>query len=116
MLVIAVCSSAALAEITVPHVSARARSAIDLALAPAPEGPVCRTIEPGRWRDASDARFFATGATARLDDQELAAGTLAPLVSLQLVRGTLRLFLLGSPMRPVLHFTTAGWQPRWPFC
>ena len=116
MLVIAACSRAALAQAPVPAVSARARPPVELALSPSRQEPACRTITPESWRDPSNARFFATGPTARLDAQELATGTLAPLVNLRFVAGALHLFLLGSPIRPGLQFTTSGWRPRWPFC
>lgn len=78
--------------------------------------PVCRTPSPDSWRDASAARFFATGPTARLDAQELAAGAIAPLISLRFGGGTARMIVLGSPIRSGLHFTTSGWRPRWPLC
>ena len=81
------------------------------------EEPACPgAIAPADWRDPSSARFFATGPTARLDEQELAAGVLASLIDLRFVSGALRLFVVGSPLRSGLHFTNAGWRARWPFC
>lgn len=112
--VIAFCSSATLAHSTVPTVSARAQQ-LNLALAAQSEEPACAAlVEP--WRDSSSFRFFATGATARLDAQELAAGQLAQLISLRFADGALRLVALGSPIRSGLQFTTTGWRARWPFC
>ena len=113
---VAICASAAVSKPSIPGVSARPRSALDLVLGAVPEQRACPTSEPSLWRDASDARFFATGATARFDEQELAANTLAPLISLRLAGGVPRLLLLGSPIRFGLRFTTTGWRPRWPFC
>src|SRR5947209_4480389 len=98
-----------------PGVSARAPTkALTISLETFEE-PAC----PGAladWRDPSNARFFATGPTARLDEQELAAGVLASLIDLRFVSGALRLFVVGSPLRTGLHFTSAGWKARWPFC
>ena len=68
------------------------------------------------WADPSSAWWFATGPTSRLDSTELHAGVLAPLISLALVRETLHLLVLGSPLQSSLKFSTAGWRPRWPFC
>ena len=116
MLAIVACSLAALAQAPVPTVSARARPPVELAFWPSSQAPACRTVAPDSWRDSSNARFFATGPTARLDDHELAAGTLAPLIDLRLVAGGLHFFLLGSPIHPGLQFTTSSWRPRWPFC
>ena len=110
---------AALASVAarqLPGVSARARGP-EISLRAAPEEPVCTgALSPTPWRDPSDARFFASGPTARLDEQELAVGSLAPLIDLRAAFGALRLFVLGSPVRPGLRFTNAGWRPRWPFC
>jgi hypothetical protein len=101
-----------------PGVSARAPTrAPQILLTVTPEEHVCPgALGAETWRDPSSARFFATGPTARLDEQELAAGVLAALIDLRLVRGALRLFVVGSPIRTGLQFTTAGWRPRWPFC
>ena len=99
-----------------PGVSARSPvRAPPMSLSVAPEERVC-PVEVAPWKDASNAWFFATGPTARLDDQELAAGTLASLIDLRMVRGVLQLFVVGSPMHTGLQFSTAGWKQRWPFC
>jgi hypothetical protein len=99
-------------------VSARAPArAVQITLMSVSEERVCPGgLEPSGWRDPSNAWFFATGPTARLDDQELAAGVLAALIDLRFVRGALQLFVLGSPLRSGLQFTSAGWHARWPFC
>ena len=101
-----------------PGISARAPArAVQFALTAMPEERLCPgSLAPEAWRDSSSAFFFATGPTARLDEQELAAGVLAALVDLRFVRGALRLFVLGSPLRAGLQFSTAGWRPRWPYC
>ena len=107
-----------LAAADLSSVSARAPArAIQITLTSVSEERVCPgALEPSGWRDPSNAWFFATGPTARLDDQELAAGVLAALVDLRFVRGALRLFVLGSPLRSGLQLTSAGWHARWPFC
>jgi hypothetical protein len=101
-----------------PGISARASPrALQISLSEVIEERVCPgAVSPEAWRDPSNAWFFATGPTARLDDQELAAGVLASLIDLRVVRGVLRIFIVGSPLRAGLSFTTAGWRPRWPFC
>jgi hypothetical protein len=67
--------------------------------------------------DASDPLFFATGPTARLDQQELAAGKLAPLVAVRFDDGSPRLLVLGMPTRATsIGFTFSGWRPHWPLC
>ena len=100
-----------------PGVTTRAPSALQISLVESVEEPACPgTLQPAAWADPSSGWFFATGPTARLDAQELHAGTIASLVDLRFVQGALRLFVLGSPMRSGLQFTTAGWRPRWPFC
>jgi hypothetical protein len=101
-----------------PGVTARAPARLsDAALTLAlPEHTCGPALAPAPWHDASDARFFATSPTARLDDQELASATLASLVDLRFARGALRLFVFGSPVRPGLTFSRAGWVARWPFC
>ena len=88
-----------------------------LALAVTAEEQVCAgVVAPQPWRDASDAVFFATGPTARLDEHELWAGTLAPLAALRYVGGGLHLIALGAPVQTQIRFTRVGWRPRWPFC
>lgn len=100
-----------------PGVSAQVPAKLEMALTETAEQPVCPgALEPSSWPDASNPWFFATSPTARQDDQELAAGVLAPLIDLRLVRGALRLFVLGSPLRSGLQFTSTGWHARWPFC
>jgi hypothetical protein len=103
---------------TVQGISGRAPArGLEISLTSLPEARVCDlAVAPAAWPDASSGWFFATGPTARHDEQELAAGVLAPLIDLRFVGGALRLFLLGSPVRTGLRFTTAGWRPRWPFC
>src|SRR5438105_1925596 len=109
---------ASLAARQLPGISARAPArGLEISLGALREEPVCTgAVAPTPWRDASDARFFAAAPTARLDEQELAAGSMAPLIDVRAALGVLRLFILGSPVRPGLRFTTAGWRPRWPFC
>lgn len=80
----------------------------------APEQHVCPAPLP--VKDPSSAWFFATAPAARQDDHELAAGTLAALIDLRLVRDGLRLFILGTPTNTGVHFTNVGWKPRWPVC
>ena len=87
-----------------------------LSLALAPQEHVCAVpagLQP--WRDASDPVFFATAPTAKLNQQELWAVNLAPLVATRYDEGTLRLVVLGMP-QPRVGFTLAGWRPRWPIC
>ncbi len=101
----------------VPGVAAHAPApALELSLEEVEEHACPGALAPEAWPDASDAYFFATGATARLDAQELHAGVIEPLLNLRWVAGALRLFVLGSPLRGGLQFTSAGWRPRWPFC
>ena len=100
-----------------PGVTAQAPAKLKISLTESTAQPVCAgALEPSLWPDPSNAWFFATGPTARQDEQELAAGVLASLIDLRLVRGALRLFVLGSPLRSGLQFTSAGWHARWPFC
>jgi hypothetical protein len=108
---VAISLSGAVARATVPTVSA-----LDAVLAAVPNEPACLSVVPEPRRDASNARFFATGPTARLDGQELAAGTIAPLISLYVAGGMPRVLVLGSPIGSALRFTAAGWRARWPFC
>ena len=114
----ALLSLAAAAERPLPGVSARLHQRVsEAALTTTPEEHTClAALAPGAWRDPSDARFFATGPTARLDAQELWAGGMVGLIDLRFARNALRLFVLGSPVRAGLQFTQAGWRPRWPFC
>ena len=99
----------------VTEVSAQApHRVLEMSLGSVPGEHACTTL--AAWRDASDPLFFATGATSRLDEQELAAGTIVPMIQLRAAWGGLRLFVLGIPSRAGLQFTTAGWRPRWPFC
>jgi hypothetical protein len=71
---------------------------------------------PQAWRDASDALFFASGPTSRLDQHEMWAGALVPLLAVRYLAGTLRVLVLGVPTQTQLRFTRAGWRPRWPLC
>jgi len=59
---------------------------------------------------------LATGPTSRLDQHEMWAGVLAPLLAARYLAGTLRLLGLGVPTQTQLRFTHVGWRPRWPFC
>jgi hypothetical protein len=100
-------------------ISARVHQPLHLsqdALAAPGEHACLAALAPDPWRDPSDARFFATGPTARLDAQELWAGGLVGLIDLRFSHNALRLFVLGSPVRAGLQFSQAGWRPRWPFC
>ncbi len=82
-----------------------------------PEEQACAGIvAPQPWHDASDPVFFATGPTARLDAQELWAGSLAPLLALRYAAGGLHVMVVGTPLSTQIHFTGLGWKPRWPFC
>src|SRR5437868_4705843 len=100
-----------------PGVSARSPAkALTISLESVEEPACPGAIGLTEWRDPSSAWFFATGPTARLDEQELAAGVMASLIELRLVSGALRLLVVGSPLRTGLHFTSAGWKARWPFC
>jgi len=91
--------------------------AAPMSLILATEEHVCSGgFAPVAWRDASDALFFATGPTSRLDQHELWAGALAPLLAARYLAGTLRLLGLGVPTQTQLRFTDVGWLPRWPFC
>jgi hypothetical protein len=92
-------------------------SAKQLSLTIKPDEQVCAgTLVPLPWHDASDARFFATGPTAGLDQHELWAGSLEPLAALRYASGILHLVILGMPTQTQIRFTSAGWRPRWPFC
>ena len=114
----ALLSFAAAAQRPLPGVSARVHQRVsEAALSALPDEHTClAALAPEAWRDASDARFFATGPTARLDAQELWAGGLVGLIDLRFAHSALRLFVLGSPVRAGLQFSQAGWRPRWPFC
>jgi hypothetical protein len=82
-----------------------------------PEDQVCAgVLAPPAGRDASDALFFASGPTARLDSQELWASQMAPLMAIRYETGTLRLVVLGAPTSTQVRFTAMGFRPRWPFC
>lgn len=97
--------------------SAAQRKSLDLTLVETPLRDTCvAAVEPSQWRDPSDARFMVTSPTALHDDQELASGVITALADLRFVRGALHLFVLGSPLRSGLTFSTAGWHARWPFC
>ena len=88
-----------------------------LSLTIKPDEQVCAgALVPVPLHDASDARFFATGPTARLDMHELWAGSLEPLVALRYAAGILHLVALGTPTQTQIRFTSAGWRPRWPLC
>lgn len=88
-----------------------------LSLTVLPEEQVCAgVLGPQPWRDASDPLFFATGPTARLDEHELWAGSLSPLVALRYAARGLHLVVLGTPVETQIRFTGLGWRPRWPFC
>jgi hypothetical protein len=93
-------------------------TAAQMSLAVAPEEQVCAGgLAPLPWRDPSDARSFATGPTARLDEHELwAANSLAPLLAIRYAAGGLHLVVVGYPAQTQIRFTGAGWRPRWPFC
>jgi hypothetical protein len=112
-------AAAAGAEPALPGVSARAvQRPLNLHFS-LPDDHVCAArLEPDPWRDASDALFFATAPTARLDAQELAAGSIVALVSMRVASALAipRLAIVGVPLRTGLHFSTAGWHARWPFC
>ena len=90
------------------------RSQLSLTLAP--QEHVC-TVPAGLrpWRDASDPVSFAAAPTAKLNQHELWAVYLAPLVATRYDEGTLRLVLIGMP-QPRVGFTLAGWRQRWPIC
>jgi len=112
-------AGAALAAAKLPEVSARApRRALDINLTAPEEHGCAGAIAPEPWKDASDPFWFATGPTARLDEQELAVGSLTSLISARILLavGVPRLLVLGTPLRAGLHFSSAGWRPRWPFC
>lgn len=96
--------------------AASAAPPLDLSLASAEQQLCTAVVAPEPWRDASDAFWFATGPTARLDQHELWAGVLVPLVSVRVSAGEPHLFLLGNPARTALRFTPSGWRPRWPAC
>src|SRR5262249_10829049 len=71
------------------------------------------------WADVSNPVAFATGPTARLDEQELwAASALAPLLALRYADGALRIVVVGVPvvLLSALEFTTRGWRRSWPMC
>ena len=69
------------------------------------------------WHDPSDPLLFASGVTARLDQQELwAAGGLPPLVAFRYEDGLLRLLLVGAATPTRIGFSATGTRARWPFC
>jgi hypothetical protein len=93
---------------------------LQLELTRAPEEHVCE-FPAGiqQWQDASDPSLFATGPTARLDEQELWATSLAPLVMVRYADGLIHVMTLGVPLMippPVIEFTFRGWRPKWPLC
>ena len=108
----------ALVSLAAPAAQAEAPAlSTQLSLAVNAEEQVCAgVLAPQPWRDASDALFFASGPTARLDEHELWASAISPLVAVRYVTGTLRLVLLGAPTSTQIRFTALGWRPRWPFC
>jgi hypothetical protein len=66
------------------------------------------------WHDASDPLFFATGPTARLDDQELWAGSMRPLLAARYDNGLPHFVVLGVPVMlplPRIAFSVTGWHP-----
>jgi hypothetical protein len=85
-----------------------------------PEVETCTptTATPFALKDASDPLWFASGPTAQLNAEELHANMLAPLISVGVVAGSPRLFVVGAPAGTSLRFTNHlyGWTPRWPFC
>ena len=91
---------------------------ISITLTPVFETDACpASSAPLPVRDASDARWFATGPTSSHDMTELHAAAISPLVNLAVLEtSALRLYLFGAPAGTTQHFTAAGWQPRWPFC
>jgi hypothetical protein len=90
---------------------------LSLALAAATEREVCTVgVAPEPWRDASDARWFATGPTSRLDMHGLWVGVLVPLVNLRIIQGTAHTLVLGVPLQAGVRLTSAGWRLRWPGC
>ena len=106
--------AAGLPGVSAQHAPARA---LELSLDNAVVEHACPgALIPSQWGDSSDAFFFAAGPTARLDEEELHAGVLSPLLNLRLVQGAMHLFVIGSPLRSGLRFTSLGWKPRWPFC
>ena len=81
----------------------------------APEEHVCLgPVVP--WHDPSDPLFFATGPTARLDQHELWAGGLAPLVAVRYDGAAVRLVVLGAPMQTRIDLSHFSLRSRWPFC
>jgi hypothetical protein len=66
--------------------------------------------------DPSDPVFFATGPTARLDQHELWAGGLSPMVALRYDGGVLRLAVLGAPVQTRIDLNRFSLRSRWPFC
>ena len=77
-------------------------------------GCLASAAEIAPWHDASDAFFFATGPTARLDDQELWAGSLTPLVAGRYDGRMPHLVVLGVPLvipLPRIGFSVTGWRP-----
>jgi hypothetical protein len=111
-------SLAGAARAALPEVSARVHIPLQLSaesLGISTEPACASPLAPEPWVDASDALFFATHPVA-WDDQELSTATLAPLMAIRFSQGSLRLLVLGTPIRTGLHFSTTGWRPRWPFC
>lgn len=101
---------------------------LQLSLTVAPEEPFTGSLEEHGcssfaaqmepWHDASDPLFLATGPTARLDSQELAAGSMAPLVTTRYAGG-LSLLVLGVPLvvpLPAIRFHATGWRQTEPPC
>jgi hypothetical protein len=98
-------------------VTVNAPARLEMSLLPTESQSCSGVIEPTGWRDPSSAWFFATGPTARLDEQELAAGVISSLLDLRMVSGALHLFVFGSPLGTGVRLTRSGWRAaRWPFC
>jgi hypothetical protein len=110
-------STAALAQRQLPEVETQARP-VQVALSPIPETEACVwTVQPLPIRDAADALWFASGPTASLNQEELHAYSLAPLVNIAILGNQGRLFIVGAPVGTQLRFNPAtGWAPVWPFC
>jgi hypothetical protein len=94
--------------------------AVQLVLTVVPDEHVCSfAVGMYQWRDASDPFLFATRPTARLDEQELWATSLAPLGAVRYGDGLLHVLVLGMPVvipPTVVEFTSRGWRPKWPLC
>jgi hypothetical protein len=112
-------SLAASAARPLPEISIRAGSPLQVALTTVPEAATCAatTVGPLPVRDGSDPLWMAAGPNVTFDTEELHANSLAPLVNLAgAFDGSFHLFVVGAPVGTQIHFTQAGWQPRWPFC